>query len=272
MCAADAPRTRALLAEPAWERRVSSRDPPRRACSACPRSAPGDDLAALLRGGRAARGLALADGVLVVCQKIVSKAEGRVVDLATVEPRDEARRIAAEDGKDPRHIELVLRETMRVVRRGHGVLITETRHGFVCANAGVDLSNAPADDCAVLLPVDPDASARAHPRRRSSRAAPGPLGVIVTDTFGRPWREGLVDVALGCAGHRAARRPARQRRPARPHAQVTATATADQLAAAAGLLMRKDAGIPAVLCEGVTLSGDGSAQELVRKSAIDLFR
>src|SRR5206468_12946356 len=119
----------------------------------------GDDLAALLAAAALARGLRLAGGVLVVCQKVVSKAEGRIVPLASVTPSAEASRIAAEDGKDPRHIEIVLRESARIVRRGPGVLICETRHGFVCANAGVDLSNAPEDGVAVLLPEDPDASA-----------------------------------------------------------------------------------------------------------------
>jgi coenzyme F420-0:L-glutamate ligase / coenzyme F420-1:gamma-L-glutamate ligase len=160
---------------------------------------PGDDLAALLRAAARAQGQRLADGVLVVAQKVVSKAEGRVVRLADVAPSAEARRIAAADGKDPRHVEVVLRETARVVRHAHGVWIAETRHGFVCANAGVDLSNAPDADHAVLLPEDPDASAR---RLRDALVAAGasPLAVVVSDTFGRPWREGLVDVALGSAG------------------------------------------------------------------------
>ena len=120
---------------------------------------PGDDLAALLAAAAARAGLALAAGVLVVCQKVVSKAEGRLVPLASVTPSAEAHVIAQEHAKDPRHIEVILRETRRIVRRGHGVLICETRHGFVCANAGVDLSNAPGAEVAVLLPEDPDASA-----------------------------------------------------------------------------------------------------------------
>ncbi|MDJ0866497.1 MAG: coenzyme F420-0:L-glutamate ligase [Myxococcota bacterium] len=233
--------------------------------------APGDDLAALLGAAARAAGMALAGGVLVVCQKVVSKAEGRVVRLADVTPSPEAERIAAEDDKDPRHVEVVLRETVRVVRRGHRVLISETRHGFVCANAGVDLSNAPEADAAVLLPEDPDASARAL-RTALERAGFGPLGVIVSDTFGRPWREGLVDVAIGSAGLA----PLADWRGAADLAgrplEVTAMALPDQLAAAAGLLMTKDSGIAAVWVEGVTPEGDGALRDLVREPSTDLFR
>ena len=184
-----------------------------------------------------------------MCQKVVSKAEGRLVALASVTPSAEARRIADEHAKDPRHIEVILRETRRVVRRGHGVLICETRHGFVCANAGVDLSNAPGPEVAVLLPEDPDRSARELRAALAARGA-GPLAVIVSDTFGRPWREGLVDVAIGSSGiapiHDMTGHPDLAGRVL----QVTATATVDQLAAAAGLLMRKDAGRPGRLDRG----------------------
>jgi coenzyme F420-0:L-glutamate ligase/coenzyme F420-1:gamma-L-glutamate ligase len=237
-----------------------------------PAIAPGDDLAGAL--GEAARtgGVALRGGALVVCQKVVSKQEGRLVRLAEVEPSAEAERIAREDGKDPRQVELVLRETRRVVRRGRGVLICETHHGFVCANAGVDLSNAPADGVAVLLPVDPDASARRLRGELLARGAGEPLAVIVSDTFGRPWREGLVDVAIGCAGLRPlddwrGRRDLRGR-----ELTVTVNAAADQLAAAAGLLMAKDAGIPAVWIEGPLPFGEGSARALIRPATSDLFR
>ncbi len=241
------------------------------AIAGLPAVRPGDDLAQLIHGAAAAQHLALANGVLVVCQKIVSKAEGRIVALADVTPSDEARRIAAEDGKDPRHMEIVLRESVRIVRRGYRTLITETRHGFVCANSGVDLSNAAGPDTAVLLPDDPDASARAL-RAGLEKLGAGPLAVVVSDTFGRPWREGLVDVALGSAGIA----PIDDLRGStdwvgRP-LEVTATATADQLAAAAGLLMRKDAGIPAVWVTGVVLSGDGTVRQTLRDPATDLFR
>ncbi len=236
-----------------------------------PLLAPGDDLAALLADAAARAGLRLAHGVLVVCQKVVSKAEGRLVPLADVEPSAEARQIAQEHGKDPRHIEVILRETLRLVRRAHGVLICETRHGFVCANAGVDLSNAPGPEVAVLLPEDPDASAARLREALAARGA-GPLAVIVSDTFGRPWREGLVDVAIGCSGiapiDDLAGRPDLMGRVL----QVTAMATSDQLAAAAGLLMRKDAGIPAVWVEGVPLAGDGRVADMLRRPETDLFR
>ncbi|MEM7412501.1 MAG: coenzyme F420-0:L-glutamate ligase [Myxococcota bacterium] len=232
---------------------------------------PGDDLAALLRVAAGAQGVSLSDGVLVVCQKIVSKAEGRIVALADVTPSAEAERIAREDDKDPRHVEVVLRESARVVRRGHRVLISETRHGFVCANAGVDLSNAGAADTAILLPEDPDASARALRDGLLSGGAKD-VAVIVSDTFGRPWREGLVDVALGSAGIA----PIEDLRggedwTGRP-LEVTTTATADQLAAAAGLLMVKDAGIPAVWITGRTPQGDGRLADTLRDPSQDLFR
>jgi len=232
---------------------------------------PGDDLAGLLGAAAARAGVALERGVLVVCQKIVSKAEGRLIRLADVAPSERALEIAREDQKDPRHVEVILRETQRVVRRGHGVLICETRHGFVCANAGVDLSNAPAADVAVLLPEDPDASAA---RLRDALVAAGArqIAVVVSDTFGRPWREGLVDVAIGSSGLAPVE-------DARGHPdwsgrelQVTATATADQLAAAAGLLMVKDSGVPAVWIEGIEPSGEGGVRDLLRDPATDLFR
>jgi coenzyme F420-0:L-glutamate ligase/coenzyme F420-1:gamma-L-glutamate ligase len=232
---------------------------------------PGDDLGALLAAAARAGGVPLADGVLVVCQKVVSKAEGRIVRLADVAPSPEAERIAREDGKDPRHVELVLRETARVVRHHHGVWIAETRHGFVCANAGVDLSNAPDEGAAVLLPVDPDASAR-RLRDALLAAGAGPLAVVVSDTFGRPWREGLVDVALGAAGIAPlADWRGRTDWVGRP-LEVTAMAVVDQLAAAAGLLMAKDAGVPAVWIAGWAPGGDGCVRDLLRDPATDLFR
>ena len=232
---------------------------------------PGDDLAALLRSAAHAGGTQLANGVLVVCQKIVSKAEGRIVRLADVEPSAEALRIATEDAKDPRHVEIVMRETARVVRHAHKVWIAETRHGFVCANAGVDLSNAPGEGYAVLLPEDPDASARSL-RDALLAAGDGPLGVVVSDTFGRPWREGLVDVALGCAGIAPLSDWRGRSDLVGRTLEVTNMAVVDQLAAAAGLLMGKDAGVPAVWIEGVRLEGDGPIAPLLRDPKLDLFR
>jgi len=235
-----------------------------------PEIEPGHDLAGSLRQAAKAAGVALAGNIVVVCQKVVSKAEGRLVALADVVPRPEARQIAAEHDRDPRQVELVLRETRRIVRRGHGVLICETHHGFVCANAGVDLSNAPGVDIAVLLPVDPDASAR---RLHEALSEPGgPTPVIVSDTFGRPWREGLVDVALGSAGLAPIRDDRGSLDRAGRELVVTRPATADQLAAAAGLLMWKGAGVPAVVVEGYPFAGDGSLRELLRDPSTDLFK
>jgi len=236
-----------------------------------PEVKPGDDLAALLADAARKRGVALRDGVLLVCQKVVSKAEGRIVAFADVEPSAEALRIAREDDKDPRHVEVVLRESKRIVRRAHGVMISETHHGFVCANAGVDLSNAPGDDIAVLLPVDCDASA-ARLREGLIDAGAGPLAVIVTDTFGRPWREGHVDTAIGCAGMGSLLdlrgTPDRRGR----ELAVTTLAPADALAAAAGLLMRKDSGVAAVFVTGMPIEGDAPVSASLRDPSTDLFR
>ncbi|MBW2417828.1 MAG: coenzyme F420-0:L-glutamate ligase [Deltaproteobacteria bacterium] len=236
-----------------------------------PEVEPGADLAALLRAAAERASVSLADGVLVVCQKIVSKAEGRMVDLASIEPSEEAQRIAREDERDPRHVELVLSESARIVRRGHGVLICETHHGLVCANAGVDLSNSPGPEIAILLPKDCDASAAAL-RDALCEGEECRLGVVISDTFGRPWREGLVDYAIGSAGLAPIAdlrgRPDLSGR----ELQVTATATVDQLAAAAGILMVKDAAIPAVWIEGLLPEGEGGVREMLRDPATDLFR
>ena len=242
-----------------------------RPLSGLPEVAAGADLAGLLRAAARHGGFELRGGALVVCQKVVSKAEGRVVSLADVTPSEEAKRIGEADGKDPRLVELVLRESLRIVRHARGVMICETRHGFVCANAGVDQSNAADPDSAILLPVDPDASA-AELRRALLGGDTGTLAVVISDTFGRPWREGLVDVALGSAGIA----PIDDRRGGRDRGgrelQVTATATADQLAAAAGILMPKDAGIPAVWITGIQITGNGTIRQTLRNPEEDLFR
>jgi coenzyme F420-0:L-glutamate ligase/coenzyme F420-1:gamma-L-glutamate ligase len=232
---------------------------------------PGDDLVAAIGEAADAAGLSLRDGVLVVCQKVVSKTEGRVVPLAEVKPSPLALEIAAEHDKDPRQVELVLRESVRIVRRGNGVLITETRHGFVCANSGVDLSNASAPDSAVLLPVDPDASAEALRAGLCTRGS-GPLAVIVSDTFGRPWREGLVDLAIGCAGIEVFADARGSSDLVGRGLDVTNMATVDQVAAAAGLLMTQASGHAAVWVTGVAPEGRGTVRELVRAPAEDLFR
>ncbi|MEE8314592.1 MAG: coenzyme F420-0:L-glutamate ligase [Myxococcota bacterium] len=227
-----------------------------------PEIRPGDDLGSLL-AARVPRG----PGVLVVAQKIVSKAEGRLVRLADVEPSERALELAAKVDKDPRQVELVLREARRVVRAVPGVLICETHHGLICANSGVDMSNAPEEDMAVLLPERPDASAE------RIRQALGPdRGVIISDTFGRPWREGLVDMAIGVAGLAPLRDFTGQTDRRGRELVVTVMAYADQLAAAAGILMEKEAGRPAVWIEGVAVEGEGGLPDLLRDPERDLFR
>jgi coenzyme F420-0:L-glutamate ligase/coenzyme F420-1:gamma-L-glutamate ligase len=239
-----------------------------------PEVRPGDPLAELLTAAAATASIELRDGALVICQKIISKAEGRIVALADVEPSPEAVEIAREHDKDPRHTEIVLRESRRIVRRGNGVLICETRHGFVCANAGVDLSNAPGPDVAVLLPTDPDRSAD-ELRNELLAGDEARLGIVVSDTFGRPWREGLVDMAIGSAGIAPiSDLRGRSDRSGR-ELQVTAMATVDQLAAAAGMLMIKDSGVAAVWIDGIELSelkSGGATRDLLRDPSADLFR
>lgn len=235
-----------------------------------PEIEPGTDLAALIRTAAKEQGVRLAGNIVVLCQKIVSKAEGRLLPLSEVTPGDEAKEIAAAHDRDPRQVQIVLNESVRIVRRGNGVLITETHHGFVCANAGVDLSNAPGEDIAVLLPVDPDDSARRLYESLSSKEGPTP--VVITDTFGRPWRDGLVDFALGSAGISPIKDDRGSRDRAGRELLVTQPATADQLAAAAGLLMLKSAGIPVVVVEGFPIEGDGTLKQILRDPATDLFR
>lgn len=243
-----------------------------------PMVVPGTSLAVAVGDAILAADLGLEDGdVVAVCQKVVSKAEGAVVALAGVEPSAFAERLAAqgERDRDPRVLEVVLRESARVVRNDRGHLITETPHGFVCANAGVDQSNGIADDVVTLLPRDPDQSAQAL-RDALTRRFGVVVGVVVTDTFGRPWREGLVDVAIGAAGlpvliDHAGETDLRGR-----ELQHTVMAFADQLAAAAGLVMEKGSGVAAVVVRGaqwrpVPAEEDG-ARHLVRASRFDLFR
>ncbi len=228
----------------------------------------GDDLAALIREG-AKHDVQRIDSsvVLAVAQKIISKAEGAVVNLREIQPSALARSWASEWGKDPRLIELVLSQSRRILKMDRGVLISETHLGQVCANAGVDQSNVGGDDFATVLPKDPDASAG------RLRKELGCGAVIVTDTFGRPWREGLVDVAIGVAGLD----PLDDYRGTvdRGGRKLTGTiiAVADQIAAAAGVLMRKPAGCPVVLLRGFEWkTAEGSARTLIRTPEQDLFR
>ncbi len=226
----------------------------------------GDDLASLI-----AAAVEVQDGdVVCVAQKVVSKAEGRVVRLDQVEPSAEARRLAGADG-DPRRLEVVLRESARVVRTRPPLVIAETRHGFVCASAGVDASNAPAPDTVVLLPEDPDGSA-ARLRSGLEELTGRSLGVIVTDTFGRSWRLGITNVAIGAAGVEVLRDLRGVYDPAGYELHSTVIAIADEIAAAAELVMGKTERIPAAVVRGVDVAGSGTAAELVMPAAHDLFR
>jgi coenzyme F420-0:L-glutamate ligase/coenzyme F420-1:gamma-L-glutamate ligase len=210
-----------------------------------------------------------AGDVVVLAQKVVSKSEGRVVRLADVEPSEQAREIAGDE--DPRRIEVILREAARVVRVRPPLVIAETRHGFICASAGVDASNAPEPGMLVLLPDDPDASAE-RIRARLRELTGLEVAVLITDSFGRPWRQGTIDVALGAAGLEVMRdlRGTRDRVGYELHA--TMIAAADELASAAELVMGKADGIPAVVIRGLEVAGTGSARDLVITEDRDLFR
>lgn len=230
----------------------------------------GDDLPAALL--RAAGDDLRAGDVLVVTHKVISKAEGRLVDLATVEPSPFALDFADRNGKDARQVEVVLGESKRIVRMVGGLIIAETRHGFVCANAGVDASNVPGDDTVCLLPEDPDDSAR-----RIREAVRGRLGfdvaVIVTDSFGRPWRSGITNVAVGVAGIS----PLTDYRGGKdPHGydlEASVLAVADELAAASELVMNKVDAVPAAIVRGYPFEpAEGSAKDLVMPPERDLFR
>ena len=225
----------------------------------------GDDLASLIAAAVELRG----GDVVCVAQKVVSKAEGRVVRLEEVEPSAEARELAG--GDDPRRLEVILRESARVVRSRPPLVIAETSHGFVCASAGVDASNAPAPDTVVLLPEDPDASA-ARLRAGLEELTGRSLGVIVTDTFGRSWRLGIVNVAIGASGIEVLRDLRGVYDPAGHELHSTVIAIADEIAAAAELVMGKTARIPAAVVRGVDIGGSGTASELVMPAAHDLFR
>jgi coenzyme F420-0:L-glutamate ligase / coenzyme F420-1:gamma-L-glutamate ligase len=241
-----------------------------------PEIAAGDPVGALIAQALDAGGEELRDGdVVVVSQKAVSKAEDRTVDLAGVDPGERAAELGARLGKDPRLVELILRESTEVVRAERDVLIVEGRTGWISANAGIDASNVPGEERVTLLPVDPDASARRlrAQLREASGTAPG---VVVADSFGRPWRLGQMDVAIGCAG--IAPLDDWRGRADREGAELAATviAAADELAAAADLVRGKDEGVPAALVRGagrfVTPDDGPGAAAMRRPPAEDLFR
>ncbi len=237
-----------------------------------PEIGPGDDLPAIICRVLDDQSLAPEDGdVLVVAQKIVSKAENSRVSLQSVVPSPFALGWAEKWDRDPRLIELVLRESRRIIRMERGVIITETRHGFVCANAGIDLSNSGEDEMAILLPEDSDRSAEEI--RRAVRVHTGrDTAVIVADSFGRPWRSGLTQVALGVAGLAPLidlrGEPDGDGRPL----HVTIIAVADELASAAELVCGKSARMPAAIVRGYGASGRGSGKDLLRPPDMDMFR
>lgn len=239
-----------------------------------PEVQPGQDVASLVGDALAASGIGLqADDVLVVTHKIVSKAEGRVVSLDGIEPSDLASRWAARYDKDARQVEMVLREAARIVRMERGVLIAETRHGFVCANAGVDASNA-GEGVVCLLPIDPDASAERIRAGLADRFGVSP-GVIISDSFGRPWRNGIVNVAVGVAGMAPLADYRGQTDAAGYELHVSVLAVADELAASAELVMNKLDAIPVAVIRGYrhpTGGPAGTIRDLVRDPATDMFR
>jgi coenzyme F420-0:L-glutamate ligase / coenzyme F420-1:gamma-L-glutamate ligase len=239
-----------------------------------PEIRPGDDLVGAIGNAIDESGIELrADDVLVVTQKIVSKAEGRLVDLRTVEPSAFALDFAEQWGKDPRQVEVVLRESKRIVRMDRGVLISETRHGFVCANAGVDASNVGVETVCIL-PVDPDASAEAMRAGLGARFGVEP-GVIVSDSFGRPWRVGIINVAIGVAGLAPLADYRGMYDEAGYELHVTVIAVADELAAAAELVSNKLDKRPVTLIRGYrppVVMAPGSGRDLVIDPGRDMFR
>jgi coenzyme F420-0:L-glutamate ligase/coenzyme F420-1:gamma-L-glutamate ligase len=238
-----------------------------------PEVKPSDDLAGFILQALRDAAIALQDGdVLVVTQKVVSKAEGQVVDLTAIEPSDFARRYAESSDKDARQIEVVLRESRRIVRMAGPVMICETHHGFICANAGVDASNAGAGDVVILLPADPDASAAAI-RERLQAESGASIGVVISDTFGRPWREGQTDVAIGSAGIGPLREYIGDVDPHGYELRVTAIAIVDELASAAELALGKVSRVPVALIRGYEWTPTTlGARALIRETGKDLFR
>ena len=243
-----------------------------------PEVTPGDRLADLFVAAAGAQGDPIADGdVLIVAQKVVSKSENRFVELASVKPSQRARDFAAPSGKDPRLVQLVFDQSKAVVKenRGRGILITETLHGFVCANAGIDGSNVAGDDTVLLLPEDPDRSARDLAADIQALTGIDRLGVVIADTFGRPWREGHTDVAIGVAGLRPILDYRGSRDASGKVLRVTEIAVADELAGAGELVMGKATAVPLTIVRGVSpelLTQPGNAQALIRARENDLFR
>jgi coenzyme F420-0:L-glutamate ligase/coenzyme F420-1:gamma-L-glutamate ligase len=234
---------------------------------------PGANLPALIHQAATAAPLPLQAGdIFVVTQKVVSKAEGHLIALKDVTPSPFAEQYARQWGKDPRHVEVVLQQSRRIVKMERGVFITETHHGFICANAGVDQSNIEGAEVVAVLPPDPDASARAI--RQGLRELLGfDVAIIISDTFGRPWRDGLVNIAIGLSGLQAIKDYNGQLDAQGYELRVTALAIADELAAAAELVMNKLDNVPVAVVRGYAYPrGEGSLAQLIRAPERDLFR
>jgi len=233
----------------------------------------GDDIGAIIFDAAQRQGIRLEEGdIVVVTQKIVSKSEGRIIDLNQIVPSPFALHIAKQTGRDPRHVEVILRESRRIVKMQDQHLIVETRHGFVCANGGVDKSNIEGAECVSILPVDPDESAR-RIRATIQRLSGVDVAVIISDTFGRPWRIGHVNVAIGVSGMK----PIIDYRGLRDMFNyvltVTVMAVADEIASAAELVMNKSDGVPVAIVKGYHYrKEEGKGVELIRPAELDLFR
>lgn len=238
-----------------------------------PEIRPGDHLSPIIVNAAGEQGVELRNkDVLVIAQKIVSKSEGRLLNLSDVHPSDFASNIAMRLEKDPRLVEVILKESKRIVKMDKGTLIVETKHGFVCANAGVDQSNIPGADAVSLLPEDPDASAESI-REGIEKHFRVKVAVIVSDTFGRPWREGLLDVAIGLSGFNPLSDYRGQKDRYGHLLKSTVIAVADQLAAAAGLLMGKTKQVPVAIVRGYDYEETtGRSRDLIRDPQRDLFR
>ena len=234
----------------------------------------GDDVASLIISSASGNGIYIEENdILVVTQKIVSKSEGATVDLNTVVPSAFATETALKYDKDPRHVEVVLNESVRIVRMGHGVIISETKHGFICANAGVDASNISNSDILCLLPKDPDASARTI-RTELIRQLGFNVSVVITDTFGRPWRHGTTDVAIGVSGIEPLKDYRGLVDPYGYPIRISISAIADEIASAAELVAGKIDMVPVVIVRGYeyTVTEASSIKQLIREAESDLFR
>jgi coenzyme F420-0:L-glutamate ligase/coenzyme F420-1:gamma-L-glutamate ligase len=241
-----------------------------------PEITPGDDLATLIAAASQAQGVPIAShDVVVIAHKVVSKAEGRIRHLADVEPTPRAIELANDLNKNPRLVQVVLDESRELLRASHGVLITVTHHGFVCANAGVDASNVPGDDALVLLPENPDESARSVRARLEELLNAAPA-VLITDSFGRAWRHGQVDIAIGCAGLAPLEDWRGRTDAVGRELKATLIAVADELAAAADLARTKDGALPVVVVRGadrhVSADDGPGAAAIIRPESQDLFR